>query len=138
MSESTRGHRIRLQVAGVLSLIGGFGFGITDSYGAWYFSTHGEVWEFLGNPTNGDGPFVQWGIPNSVPLMVTFAAVCAAEATCGALLLVGHRAGSVLAVALLPIELVFWIGFLLPFAFPFGIAKVVLVLWPSTSGRPGT
>jgi len=37
-------------------------------------------------------------------------------------------------VALLPIELAFWIGFLLPFAFPFGIATVVLVLCPSASG----
>jgi len=42
--------------------------------------------------------------------------------------------GVVLAVALLPIELAFWIGFLLPFAFPFGIATVVLVLCPSASG----
>jgi hypothetical protein len=138
MSESTRGRRIRLRVAGMLSLILGLGFGIPGAYGAWYFSTHNEVWQFLGNPTNGDGPFVQWGIPNSVPLMVAFTVVCAAGATCGALLLARRRPGVVLAVALLPIELVFWIGFLLPFAFPLGIARVVLVLWPSTSGSSDT
>lgn len=135
MSETTRGRRIRLRVAGVLGLIVGLGFGIPDAYGAWYFGTYHQVWQFLGNPTNGDGPFVEWGIPNSVPLLVAFAVVCAAGAACGALLLAGRRAGVVLAVALLPIELVFWIGFLLPFAFPLGIARVVLVLWPSRTER---
>jgi hypothetical protein len=136
MSQSNAGHRIRLRVAGVLSLILGLGFGIPAGFGAWYFGIHGQVWQFLGNPTNGDGPFVQWGVPNSVPLMVAFVMVCTADVVCGALLLALRRVGVVLAVVLLPIELVFWIGFLLPFAFPLGIARVVLVLWPSTSGSP--
>jgi hypothetical protein len=133
MSKSTSGRRIRLRVAGVASLILGLGFGIPAGFGAWYFGIHGQVWQFLGNPTNGDGLFVQWGVPNSVPLMAAFAAVCAADVVCGALLLATKRVGVVLAVVLLPIELVFWIGFLLPFAFPLGLARVVLVLWPSST-----
>jgi hypothetical protein len=132
MSMSTRGRRIRLRIAGVLTLILGVGFGIPAGFGAWYFGAHGQVWQFLGNPTNGDGPFVQWGVPNSVPLMVAFVMVCAADVVCGGLLLASSRVGVIGAVVLLPIELVFWIGFLLPFAFPFGIARLVLVLWPST------
>jgi hypothetical protein len=135
MSTSTSGRRIRLRVAGVLSLILGLGFGIPAGIGAWYFGTHDQVWQFLGNPTNGDGPFVSWGLPNSGPLMVAFTVVCAADVVCGAMLLTSSRAGVILAVGLLPIELVFWIGFLLPFAFPLGIARVVLALWPSTTGR---
>ncbi|MGO4595672.1 hypothetical protein AB4Z18_17805 [Leifsonia sp. 2TAF2] len=133
MAKSTAGRRIRLRVAGVLSLILGLGFGIPAAVGAWYFGTHGQVWQFLGNPTNGDGPFVEWGVPNSVALMVAFAVVCAADVLCGALLLASSRVGVVLSVVLLPVELVFWIGFLLPFAFPLGVARVVLVLWPSSS-----
>jgi hypothetical protein len=138
MSTSTRGRLLRLRIAGVLSLILGLGFGIPAAYGAWYFAQHDAVWQFLGFPTNGDGPFVQWGIPNGVPVMVAFAVVCAADVVCGALLLSGRRAGAVLAVVLLPIGLVFWIGFLLPYAFPLGIARAVLVLWPSRSGSAGT
>lgn len=130
MVESTRGRRIRLRIAGILTLILGVGFGIPAAYGTWYFATYDRVWQFLGNPTNGDGPFVQWGIPNSVAIMAAFVAVCAIEVVCGALLLAQRRVGVVLAIVLLPVELVFWIGFLLPFAFPLGIARVVLVLWP--------
>ncbi|MBX3078554.1 MAG: hypothetical protein KF692_04925 [Cryobacterium sp.] len=133
MSESlTRGRRLRLRIAGVLSIILGLGFGIPAAYGAWYWSNYyHQVWMFLGYPTNGDGLFVQWGIPNSLPLTLTFVAVCAAGVVCGALLLAQRRAGVVLALGLLPIELFFWIGFVLPFAFPLGLSRVVLVLWPS-------
>jgi hypothetical protein len=138
MSPSIRHRLVRLRVAGALSLFLGLGFGIPDVYGAWYFATHHQVWQFLGNPTNGDGPFVQLGIPNGVPVLIAFAVVCAADVVCGALLLAGRRSGRVLAVALLPVGLVFWIGFLLPFAFPLGIARSVLVLWPSRSGSSGT
>ena len=131
MSGMTRARRIRLRVAGSLTLLSGLGFGIPAAYGAWYFGRHGEVWQFLGNPTNGDGPFVQWGIPNSVALMVAFVVVCAAEVVCGALLLATRHAGVEMTFVLLPFELVFWIGFLLPFAFPLGLERLVVVLWPS-------
>ena len=134
----TRARLIRLRIAGALSVLLGLGFGIPDIYGAWYFAQHHVVWQFLGNPTNGDGLFVQWGIPNSVAVMIAFAVVCAGAVVCGVLLLAARRSGVVLAIVLLPIELVFWIGFLLPFAFPLGIARTVLVLWPSRSGSSGT
>ncbi len=45
----------------------------------------------------------------------------------------GLRAGAVLAVALLPFELAFWIGFALPLGPPLGLARAILVImkWSS-------
>jgi hypothetical protein len=62
-----------------------------------------------------------------VPLMLAFVAVCMAEVVVAVLLWADHTAGLWLALALLPFEIVFWIGFALPFAPPFGIARTVLV-----------
>jgi len=64
---------------------------------------------------NPDGPFETVGIPTSVPLLVAFALVCAAEVVAAVLLWRGRRAGTVLALVLLPVEFAFWIGFALPF-----------------------
>ena len=73
------------------------------------------MWIFAGFPTYGDGPFETVGIPTSVPLLVAFALVCAAEVVVAVLLWRGRRAGTVLALVLLPVEFAFWIGFALPF-----------------------
>jgi hypothetical protein len=47
----------------------------------------------------------------------------------------GLRVGAVVSLALLPVEIVFWIGFDLPVPWFFGIARVVLLLlaWNSLS-----
>jgi hypothetical protein len=141
MAEMTPGRRVRLRIAGVLSVILGLGFGIPGAYGTWYFANTSAIWYFMGYPTNGRGPFEDIGIETSVPLLAAFVMVCAAAVVCGVLLFRGRRAGIIMSVVLLPIELAFWVGFDLPFAFPLGIARTVLAVWPSrrvTSGSSGT
>jgi hypothetical protein len=96
------------------------------------------VWYFLGFPTYGGAVFEQLGIPTSVPLLVGFLLVAVAEVVVGVLLWTARRAGPVLALVLLPIEFVFWIGFALPFGPVFGLARTVLVLlaiWRATRTR---
>ena len=116
-----------LKVAAACSMLLGLGFGLPAAYGARHLATTGEIWTFLGFPTYGGGPFERWGIPTTVPLMLAFVAVCMAEVVVAVLLWADHTAGLWLALALLPFEIVFWIGFALPFAPPFGIARTVLV-----------
>jgi hypothetical protein len=91
----------------------------------------------LGFPTYGGGPFEDIGIATTVPLLVLFLLVCAAEAAAGWWLWQHRRAGAVLALALLPAEFAFWIGFALPFGPVAGLARTVLVLlgWPSLRPR---
>jgi hypothetical protein len=124
-----------LKVAGGVSVLLGLGFGLPGVYGTWYFARHGEVWTFLGFPTYGKGPFQQRGIETTVALLVTFVLVCFAEVAIGWLLWQEMKVGAWVALALLPVELVFWFGFALPFGFVLGLGRTVLVLaalvrWP--------
>jgi len=116
------------KTAAVCSLVLGLGFGLPAVFGARYYARHDEVWTFLGFPTYGDGPFERWGVPTGVPLLVGFVAVCAAEVVVAALLWRDGTLAPWLALALLPFELVFWIGFALPFGPLLGAARTVLVV----------
>jgi hypothetical protein len=106
----------------------GLGFGLPGAYGAAYYARHGRVWEFLGFPTYGDGPFERWGVPNSAALIGAFVGVCALEVVVGVLLWRGASVGPWTALALLPVELVFWIGFALPFGPLLGAVRTGLVI----------
>lgn len=114
--------------AATCSLLLGLGFGVPAVLGARHFARTGEVWTFMGFPTYGGGPFERIGLSTSVPLLLGFAAVCAAEVVVGVLLLMDASVAPVLSHVLLPLELVFWIGFALPFGPPLGLARTVLVL----------
>lgn len=72
--------------AGVLALLLGLGFGILGVIGVRHFARQHEIWQFLGFPTYGDGPFERAGILTTVPLLLGFVAVCAAEVGIGVLL----------------------------------------------------
>jgi hypothetical protein len=116
------------RVAGILSIFLGLGFGLPGVFGAIHLSRSGEVWTFLGFPTYGGGPFERAGISSTVLLISAFVAVCVAEVVVGVLLWVGAPHAALVSLLLLPFEMVFWIGFALPFGPPFGIARVVLAL----------
>ena len=122
------------RAAAVCSLVLGLGFGLPGVYGALYYARHGEVWTFLGFPTYAGGPFERWGLPTSVELLLGFVAVCSAEVVVGALLWSDATIAPWLAVALLPVELVFWIGFALPFGPLLGLARTLLVVAILVSG----
>jgi hypothetical protein len=121
-----------VRAAAVVSWSLGLGFGVPGAYGAWYFADRGEVWTFLGFPTYGDGPFESIGIETSTTVLIVFSLVCLAELVAGVLLWRRKRRGAILTLALLPIELAFWIGFALPFGLALGLARTALVLL----GRP--
>ena len=121
--------------AALLAWALGLGFGLPCGYAIRYFAEHGRIWTFLGYPTYGEGPFEKVGIKTSVPLLVAFLLVCGAELVVGWMLWRNRRAGRVLALALLPIELMFWVGFLLPFGPLLGLARTALVLLAWSRGR---
>ena len=126
-----------MRAAAVLAWFAGLGFGLPCGYAIWYLADRGHVWIFLGFPTYGGGPFEDIGIQTTVPLLVLFLLVCAAEVAAGWLLWRQRRAGAVLALTLLPLEFAFWVGFALPAGPPIGVARTVLVLlsWSSLSRR---
>jgi hypothetical protein len=114
--------------AGVLSILAGLGFGLPGVFGLRHFRATGEVWTFMGFPTYGGGPFESAGFKTSTGLLAAFVVVCLAEVVVGALLIAGVAGAPVLAYALLPVEMVFWIGFALPFGPVLGIVRTILLL----------
>jgi hypothetical protein len=114
------------RAAAVCSIALALGFGIPGILGAIHLSRTGEVWTFMGFPTYGGGPFERVGISSTVLLIAGFVVVCAAELVVGVLLWVEAPHAALLSLLLLPFEMVFWIGFALPFGPPVGIARVVL------------
>ena len=96
------------------------------------------MWTFLGYPTYGHGPFEDIGLRTSVPLLSAFLLLCVSEFVAGWLLWRRRPAGTRLALALLPFEFAFWIGFALPFGPVAGLARTVLVAVSGRRARPGT
>jgi hypothetical protein len=112
----------------VLAWIAGLEFGLPCGYAIWYFADRGQVWTFLGFPTYGDGPFQDIGVHTTIPLLAGYLLVCAAEVVAGWLLWQRRRGGRLVALALLPVELVFWIGFALPLGPVLGTARTALIV----------
>jgi len=117
-----------IEAAALLSATSGFGFGIPCAYAVWYLARQGQIWILLGFPTYGAGPFTRIGIDTTVPLLTTFLVVCMAEVSVGWLLWQQSSAGTWVALALLPLELVFWMGFALPYGLLLGVARTILIL----------
>ena len=117
-----------MRIASVLSWLLGLGFGLPGIYGLWYFAHRHQVWSFLGFPTYGKGPFTKIGIETSTPLLGIFVLLCVAEAVVGWVLWQLPSAGGKFALLILPLELIFWIGFALPYGLILGIARTILVV----------
>jgi hypothetical protein len=105
----------------------GVGFGLPGLLGTFHGARTGEIWKFLGFPTYGGGPFERWGVPTSVALVAGFVLVCAAELVLGVMIQADAPGTKAFAIALLPFEFAYWVGFALPFSPPLGIARTVLL-----------
>lgn len=132
---------VATRAAAATSGVLGLGFGIPGVIGAEYLARTGGIWKLMGFPTYGQGQFAEWGIRTTVPLILGFVAVCAAEVVVGVLLWLRRtmRIGRILALVLLPFEFVFWIGFRLPFGPLLGVVRTVLVIvgWSAARRAPG-
>lgn len=124
--------------AAASAALSGLGFGLPALYGLWHFARYHYVWHFMGFPTHAAGPLLrQAGIFTSEALIAGFVLVCAAEVLMGVWLWRGRRAGRWLALGLLPLELFFWVGLVLPFGPPGGLLRTALLLWAWRQERRG-
>ncbi|MEZ5141164.1 MAG: hypothetical protein R2726_01395 [Acidimicrobiales bacterium] len=125
----------RRAFAATAAAMAGLGFGIPCVIGTYHLARTGDVWQFLGFPTYGGGPFERLGVQTSVPLMLAFLLVCAGEAVLAGAIVRRSSWAPAMSTILLPVELAFWIGFALPFGYVFGFARVVLLRFQPTSTR---
>jgi len=125
-----------IKIAAALAWFSGLGFGLPGIYGIWHMAQGRGVARFMGFPTYGHGVFERFGVPSSVPLMLSFVLVCAIECVVGWMLWENQRAGAVLALGLLPIETFFWVGFSLPFGPVAAVLRTGLIVfaWSQLAG----
>jgi hypothetical protein len=117
-----------LRTAAVLCWVLAAGFGLPGFPAIASVARGDGVWTLFGYPTYGHGPFERMGVPTTVPLLVAFLLVAAAEVGVGVLLWTRRRAAPVAALVLLPVEMLFWIGFALPYGPVLGLLRTVLVV----------
>jgi hypothetical protein len=117
------------RIAAVLTWFYAAGFGISAIPVAVYLVQRGTLPTFFGLFEMYGGPWSsrssQWTF---VWLLIAFLVVSLAVAGAAWLVWKGSRVGGVLALVLLPVEAVFWIGFALPIPWVLGAARAVLVV----------
>lgn len=118
-----------IRIAAVLLWITAVGFGIFCLPAIKNLMSGRDIPFVMGFPAYGRGPFERIGIPTSVPLLAAFLLECALEGIAGWLLWSGHKAGALLAVALLPLGGIFWWGFALPFPPLFAAIRTALIVF---------
>jgi hypothetical protein len=120
---------IEARIAAVVMWLYAAGFGLSTIPVALYLARRGTLPSFFGLFDMYGGPWsARFGHRTFIGLLTAFLVVALAVAWAAWLLWKGSRVGGVLALALLPVEAVFWIGFALPIPWVLGVARVILVV----------
>ena len=122
-----------IKAASICLWFSGLGFGIPCLYGIWHLQKTQTIAYFMGFPTYGKGPFERVGIYTSIPLLAGFLLVCAMESICGWGLWHGEKGSAIISFAIIPAELLFYIGFALPFGPPFMVLRTILLFFAWSS-----
>ena len=122
------------RIAAVVTWVYAAGFGLPAIPVAVYLLRYGRLPTFLGLFPMYGGPWSSRFERRTVmALLVAFLVLTLVVAWAAWLVWNGSRTGAVLGLALLLVEVVFWLGFALPIPWLIGVARVVLlaVSWRS-------
>ena len=127
--------------AGGVSLAYAVGFGLPALPIAAYVRSEGRLpwlWDLF--PMYGGPWWDSLTVNQFIATLFAFAGLTAVVAVGGVLLWRGRRAGAVLAVAPIPLEVAFWIGYALPIPPVLAVARVALVVaaWRHLEPAAGT
>ena len=122
-----------LKTASVMAWISGAGFGLPCIYGIYHLWKGKGIAYVMGLPTYGQGPFEKIGVHSTLSLLTGFLLLCILECLAGQMLWGMNKGGAVLSLAIIPLELTFFIGFALPFGPPLLVIRTILVLLTWTS-----
>jgi hypothetical protein len=116
------------QTAAMVTWVYAAGFGLPTIPVGVYLLRRGSLPTFFGLFAMYGGPwFERVEHRTFVALLLGFLAVALVASWAAWLLWQGSRGGAVLALAVMPVEAVFWIGFALPIPWLIGVARVVLI-----------
>ena len=122
-----------IKAASIVSWLLGVGFGFPCIYGIWHMYKGKGIAYVMGFPSYGYGPFEKIGIYTSITLLFSFLLVCILECLAGQMVWNADKGGAMLSLAIVPLEMLFYIGFALPFGPPLAIIRTMLILlrWSS-------
>ena len=125
------------RIDAVLTWVYAAGFGLPAIPIAVYHLDTGGLPRFFDLFAMYGGPWSeQFSVGVFAALLIAFLLVLMVSAFAAWLVWRGSRIGAILSLALLPVEIVFWLGFALPVPWAFGVARVVLLLLAWRGLRP--
>ena len=123
-----RGCMNNARIAAVLTWVYSAGFGLPTIPVAIFLLRQGRLPVFAGLFETYGGPWSERFQPRtSTGLLMAFLVVTLVVAWAAWLLWNGSKAGGVLALVLLPVEAVFWVGFALPIPWLIGVVRVAYI-----------
>ena len=128
---------LALKASAALMWLIALGFGIPAPFVAGHLLREGRLPTFMGLfPMYGGGAFERWPHHAFAVALGLFAALSALELFAGWLLWQGEGLGAWMAIALLPIEIVFWVGFAVPIPPMVAVVRLVLLAvgWSALRG----
>ena len=119
---------IPLQASAVLMWVVAAGFGLPAPFVAAYYLRERALPTFMDLLPMYGGPFSDRVSPEVFAVLLgLFAALCALEAYAAWLLWNGAHVGALLTLVLLPVEILFWAGFAVPFPPLIAVARLGLL-----------
>lgn len=118
---------LSLKASAAVMWVGALGIGVTATLVASYLLREHVLPVFMGIRLFGGGMVERWRPEAFVVLLGLFTATCALQLFAGWLVWDGQRFGAILVLALLPIEVIFWIAFALPFPPLFAVIRLALL-----------
>lgn len=118
-----------IKIASFCLWFSGLGFGLPCLYGIWSLLKGKGIPYVMGFPSYGYGPFEKMGIHTTVPLLAGFLLVCALECIAGWQVWSSDKGGAILSFAIIPVELLFFYGFALPFGPPVLLIRLLILLF---------
>ena len=116
------------RIAAVLTWVYAAGFGLSTIPVAAFFLRHGRLPVFAGLFEAYGGPWsARLHARTFVALLMAFFVVTLIAAWAAWLVWNGSKVGALLALVILPVEVVFWVGFALPIPWLIGVARVAFL-----------
>ena len=116
------------RIAAVLTWVDSAGFGLPTVPVAMFLVRRGRLPVFAGLFETYGGPWsARFQQRTFIVLLMAFLVVTLVAAWAAWMLWNGSKAGAVLALVLLPLEPVFWVGFALPIPWLIGVARVAYI-----------
>jgi len=117
-----------VRIAAVIFILNGLGFGLSALPVIRYVLRYQDLPTVLFGIRSFSGPFERFGWPTFTLLLGIFAALSLLEVLAGIWLWQGLTRGAVLGLVLSGVNMIFWIGFALPFAIIGGPIRVILTV----------